>query len=224
MKSTPSIPAEIMCATRCRRRHRPDHLDHGPWFLYQRVRTSLVPRCLRDISSVTSTRCTIGCAQGRNRCRSPKISLKPRSHSIPRLSPGRAARRGGRAGSSRAVQSSRAGRMNRIAHHVDEPGDVLRNAQSHRHVELLRRAPPRLPSSSCRPSAPRRGDDFFEARARSSSRITRTIPRSAARPLRRASAARAVAAGDRRRWALRSFSEFASCDSAHANLSLISSA
>ena len=49
----------------------------------------------------------------------------------------RAARRAGRACVVLAAeqQQADAGRVNRIAHDVDEAGDVLRHAEAHRHVE-----------------------------------------------------------------------------------------
>ena len=117
MKSTPSIPAEIMCATALPPPPpTPITLITAPWFSVSASTNIVSPLDVCETSHQSpSTRCGIGCAQRTqsmsqpfDTCRSDrearrtKNSLETMPSSGPtRLSPGRAARRGGRAGSSR---------------------------------------------------------------------------------------------------------------------------
>ena len=116
--------------------------------------------------------------------------------------------------------------MNRIAHHVDQAGDVLRDAEPHRHVKHFFRELHRafhLRAAAGEHDA--RGDHFLEARAAQLfanqreqlfvARLDDFRERLARQPARRAIA-------DARHFDVSSV--FASCDSAQANFSLISSA
>src|SRR6185369_2959496 len=175
MKSTPSIPAEIMCATALPPPPpTPITLITAPWFSVSASTNIVSPLDVCETSGQAhlATRCGFGCAQRTQSRSQPKtsdgshvshvghegsvasgprdprdshgpsslpseISFEPCVHSIPHAL-GRAERLAAAAAQivlAAVQQQADAGRMNRIAHDVDQPGDVLRNAEPHRHVE-----------------------------------------------------------------------------------------
>src|ERR1700754_3813294 len=178
MKSTPSIPAEIMCATALPPPPpTPITLITAPWFSVSASTNIVSPLDVCETSSAHLQQlCGFACAQRTqaapqpfdNNNESSKIALKPCPHPVVDTAhlAERLAAPAAQGVLAAVQQQADARRMNRIADDVDQAGDVLRNAQPHRHVEHLfgeLHGAFHLRAAAGEHHA--RGDDFLEAGA-----------------------------------------------------------
>src|SRR5215472_9554879 len=134
MKSTPSMPAVTMCATALPPPPpTPITLMTALW-LYASISSNML-LLLERIKGWLSLRSHVCQLQNLS---ASKITLEPGTHALEhRLAVGaeRMPAACGHQVVAREQQQSHAGRVNRIPYHVGEPGDRLRDAEAHRHVE-----------------------------------------------------------------------------------------
>src|SRR5262245_20178622 len=179
MKSTPSIPAEIMCATALPPPPpTPITLITAPWFSVSASTNIVSPLDVCETSGQSPpfnslrlrlrSEDAIEVAALRHPKSISKISFEPCVHSVPhalRVSQ-RLAAAAAQVVLAAVEQQANSRRMHRIAHAVDQPGDVLRNAQPHRHVEnFFRELHGAFHLRAAAGEHDARGDHFFEAGA-----------------------------------------------------------